>query len=188
MSISSNCAVRHSAALPALALAWCALASSDTFAVELPGSLAEHPTWRQSGQGEARWWGFKLYDAALWIDGRRWSWQRPFALALRYSRSFSRGELVDASLKEIERLFEPERDSLVRWRGELEQAFDDVGEGDRLTGIFSPGVGVTFYRNDDQIRRIDDERLARHFFSIWLDPRTRSPGLRARLLGLSGDD
>ena len=188
MSISSNCAVRPSAALPALALAWCVLASSDTFAVELPASLAEDAAWRMSGQGEARWWGFKLYDASLWIDGRQWRWQRPFALALRYSRAFSRGDLVDASLKEIERLFVPERESLAHWRVELEHAFDDVAEGDRLTGIFSPGVGVIFYRGDDQVHCIHDERFARHFFSIWVDPRTRNPGLRTRLLGLTGDD
>jgi len=42
-----------------------------------------------------------------------------------------------------------------------------------------------FYNQHRLLGAIDDPVFARAFFSIWLDPRTREPQLRARLLGQS---
>lgn len=153
-------------------------------AVELPGALVAAGPWQQQGGGEARWLGLRLYDAALWVPGGRWDWGAPFALSLRYARSFSSERLVDSSIDEMRRLFAPEDGVLARWRAELAQAFPDVEEGDVLVGEYRPGQGAAFYSGGQLRLEIVDAELARSFFSIWLDPRTRSPELRAQLLGL----
>ena len=45
-----------------------------------------------------------------------------------------------------------------------------------------PGTGVAFYSGLRKLGQIDDESFADAFFGIWLDPATRAPDLRARLL------
>jgi len=48
--------------------------------------------------------------------------------------------------------------------------------------VYQPGQGATFFHRERQTGQISDE-LARHFFAIWLDPRSSEPGLRQALLG-----
>lgn len=45
--------------------------------------------------------------------------------------------------------------------------------------------GVRFYAGERLTAEIDDLAFAQAFFSIWLDPATRAPALRQRLLGLA---
>ena len=45
---------------------------------------------------------------------------------------------------------------------------------------------LRFFHNDRALGALNDERLRRAFFSIWLDPRTSAPDLRRKLLGDSG--
>ena len=35
------------------------------------------PDWRIQGQGEMRWFGFRLYQASLWAPEGRWQAERP---------------------------------------------------------------------------------------------------------------
>lgn len=160
-----------------------ALCSGGALAVPLPAQLEDASSWRQVGHGEARWWGLSLYHAALWARSAEWSANRPFALALHYSRDFSSKRLVDASIGEIDRLFAPAAERLELWREELTEALPDVRAGDILTGVFRPGAGVAFYLGDQLHFESTDADLAERFFAIWLDSRSRLPELRARLLG-----
>jgi hypothetical protein len=61
--------------------------------------------------------------------------------------------------------------------------FPDVAAGDSLSGLYLPGRGARFFHNGEPLGEIDDAQFARAFFSIWLDPRTSAPDLRAALLG-----
>ena len=65
----------------------------------------------------------------------------------------------------------------------MRSIFPDVKKGEQLTGVNLPGVGVDFYYNDRFGGRVADPEFAVAFFSIWLDPRTREPGLREALIG-----
>ena len=49
--------------------------------------------------------------------------------------------------------------------------------------MYRPGKGAEFFYRDASIGTIEDPQFARAFFSIWLDPRTSAPDLRAALLG-----
>lgn len=143
------------------------------------------PNARLLGSGEFSWFGFKVYTARLWGTTLPLTADSPFALELTYRRTISRGDLVQTSLDEIQRL----SGSAVRpaqlkdWQAQMQRAFVDVEPGQRITGVFLPGRGVQFFVDQRLQYRVEDEAFARAFFAIWLDPRTRNPQLRAQLLG-----
>lgn len=143
------------------------------------------PDARLVGGGELRLFGFRIYSAQLWSSAERFHVGAPFALELTYHRNISRDELVDASLKEIRRLNGNSLDAaqLQRWKEHMQRAFVDVQPGARITGLHLPGQGAHFYAGTRLQHEIADPDFARAFFAIWLDPRTRNPELRARLLG-----
>ncbi|KDP87294.1 hypothetical protein CF70_002115 [Cupriavidus sp. SK-3] len=145
---------------------------------------------RLSGEGEFRVFGFRLYTAQLWSARLPLAPQAPFALQLTYDRSIKRERLVETSLDEMKRIGSaggtaPGPQQLERWRAHMALAFVDVRPGDTLTGVFVPGKGVRFYAGEQLTADIDDPDFAQAFFSIWLDPATRAPALRQRLLGLT---
>lgn len=158
-------------------------------AVALPGAVSAvisgpDGALRALGSGEMRWFGLKLYDAALWVPaGQPWSVEGPYALALRYARNIPGERLVDTSIDEIRRLGYTDEAVLARWREALSLALPSVSSGDTLVGVRLAGGGARFWHLDRPTADIDDAELARAFFAIWLDPRTREPALRARLLG-----
>jgi hypothetical protein len=137
------------------------------------------------GQGDLRWFGLRIYHATLWAEQRPFQPEQPFALQLSYYRSISRERLVQTSLDEMQRLAGNKLDAatLARWKTSLGSAFTDVAEGDQLTGVYAPGHGMRFYNQQRLLADIPDQELARAFFAIWLDERTRDTGLRRQLLG-----
>lgn len=137
------------------------------------------------GSGEFCVLGFCLYKAELWSARPRFSPDAPFALVLNYERSVSAENIISTGITEIERLAtQPLPSATVNaWRKDMKQAFGDVSRGDELCGVYLPGQGARFYANGVVTAQIDDEAFARAFFGIWLDPRTRAPSLRERLLG-----
>jgi hypothetical protein len=141
--------------------------------------------WRVQGQGEMRWFGFRLYEASLWAPGDRWQSDQPYALELRYARDIPSARLVQASIEEMQRLGSADAARLARWQAELERVFPDVRSGEVIHGVHLQQRGAEFYHQGKLTGRIDDVEFARAFFAIWLDPRTREPALRKDLLGLA---
>lgn len=143
------------------------------------------PQAQLSGEGEYRWFGLRLYTAQLWSPHLPPNLDASFALQVTYARAFTAQRLVDTSIEEIRRIHRPNvtAATLERWREALQKVFVDVRAGDSLTGVYLPGEGVRFFANDRATGQIDDAALARAFFAIWLDPATRAPALRLKLLG-----
>jgi hypothetical protein len=139
--------------------------------------------WQPLGQGEMRWLGFSLYQARLWVAGDRFVATEPFALALTYSRDIGRDRLVETTIAEMRRLGWQDNGRLARWQEDLQRLFPEVRAGDSLIGVHLPGQGVRFFHGARLAGEIADTDFARAFFAIWLDPRTRAPELRERLLG-----
>ncbi len=77
---------------------------------------------------------------------------------------------------------------LQRWEPELRRVFPDVKEGDSIVGVHYPGRGAAFYHRGRATGEVVDAEFARLFFAIWLDPRSRSPSLRAALLKRPEDE
>lgn len=160
-----------------------ALASTGAAATApLPEALRQQGefTWRQWGSGEMRYFGFRLYKATLWVAGAELE-RSPHALHLQYRRDISRQQLVGASLDEMRRLGSEET-RLAQWKFDLERVFPDVREGDSIVGVHLPGRGARFFHQGKATGEVADAEFARRFFAIWLDPRTRSPDVRAQLI------
>ncbi len=160
-------------------------------ATEAPPSPPEHlsaliPGSRLAGQGTLRWYGFRIYDAQLWVGPRGYIAQAPtdapFALDLAYARAFQGKAIAKTTLEELERMGQGSADERRKWYEELERSFPDVKEGDHLTAVFLPDEGTRLYYNGQFVTRLGDVKFARAFFAIWLDSRTRAPNLREQLL------
>lgn len=150
--------------------------------------------WRSSGldkasrigQAEMRWLGLRIYRAELWADTAQWQVSAPFdsgpfALQIRYALPVSRDQLVSTSIDEIRRL-RPTEQRLNDWENAMRRVFVDVKSGDEITGVYFPGAGARFYQGVRILGDINDPQFARAFFAIWLDPRTREPDIRRKLL------
>lgn len=140
---------------------------------------------RVLGHGAMRWFGLHVYDATLWVRGREWSPGEPFVLEIHYGRDISGEQLAATSVTEMRRLGYRDEALLERWGAAMRRVFPDVARCDRLIGVYRTGSGASFYGRDRFLGAVDDPEFARAFFGIWLDPKTREPGLRARLLGKS---
>lgn len=161
----------------ALAFA-CLLAASALHASPLP----HLPNFEAVGSGTMRYFGLRIYDATLWSPGGVWSANQPYALELVYARSFDGAAIASRSIDEMRAQRAYPAATLTRWEQQMRSLFPNVKSGDRLTGVRIPGSGAAFYSGPRKLGKIDDEAFADAFFGIWLDPATRAPDLRARLL------
>jgi hypothetical protein len=141
--------------------------------------------WRNVGQGVLTWSVFRMYEARLLAVGEDFYPGGTFALELTYLRNLPADQIVAASALEMERLAAPDVETLAQWSDVLQRVLPDVKKGDRLLGVFIAGFGVRFFNNDTLCGELPSDDFSRAFASIWLSPDTRSPSLRAALLGLA---
>ncbi len=152
--------------------------------MQIPMAVSEaSPGLRPIGSGTLRWLGLKIYDAALWGRSAPPAFTQPFALSLRYARSFRGTSIAQRSVEEIEGLSMGTPDKRRAWGQAMASLFPDVAEGSTLTGLHVPGVGARFFHDGKPLGAIADPEFSRAFFSIWLDPATSAPELRDALLG-----
>lgn len=142
-------------------------------------------TWRVCGEGVFSWSVFRFYRARLLTASGLFDEDQPFLLDLHYLRSLTGQQIVSTSVDEIVRLFTLSDTQQKTWSESLSTMIPDVSLGDRLLGWFVPGVQIQFFSATQKLGQIDDPEFVRMFSAIWLDPRTRSPQLRAALLGLA---
>lgn len=149
------------------------------FALHGPRAAADPLQGLQAwGEGEYRFFGLPVYGARLWAGTD--PLQPPLALQLTYRRALKGAAIAEASLREMRHLGGDER-QLADWGQRMAGLFPDVRAGDRILGSYRPG-GAVFFLNGAWLGEIADPAFARQFFAIWLDERTRAPGLRAALL------
>jgi len=152
----------------------------------LPVALAsEVPLLRPLGEGRLRWFGLHVYDSSLWVPGEAWSFDRVFALDIRYAMNIRGRDLTKRSLEEMRKLGFSDPARLRRWEEAMDRVFPDIRPGDRLVGVNIPGREARFYSQDRLLGTVPDPEFARAFFGIWLDEKTSEPALRARMLGLA---
>jgi hypothetical protein len=138
------------------------------------------------GEGQFRWFGFKVYDAQLWAGKTGFTPVMPttekFALDFRYALSLQGKKIAESGIKEIEKLGFGTPQQREQWLHAMEACFSDVETGMHLTGVFEPGIGASFYRDGKKTCDINDAEFGAAFFAIWLDPRTTATHLREQLL------
>lgn len=138
------------------------------------------------GQARLVVFGFNIYDAKLWAaDGFSVANYpaEPFALELRYLRSFSGAMIAERSLKEMRRIGAVSDEKAAQWLDNMKKTFPDVKKGDQLIGIHKPDGTASFTLNGKPIGEVRDEEFTRLFFGIWLSPKTSEPKMRSLLIG-----
>jgi hypothetical protein len=153
----------------------------------LPSELVDAlPGAQALGSARLRFLGLDIYQARLWagpgFQPAAYA-QSPFALELSYFRWLSGRLIAERSLKEMRRQgsIAPEREQA--WLQAMVQAFPDVQQGDRITGLHAPGVGARFWFNGQSRSPVRDADFSRVFFGVWLSEATSEPQMRAQLLG-----
>ena len=148
-----------------------------------PHIRAAMPDAAMVGSGRFTWFGFHVYDGALFAPSGKYQAPRPFALELTYARALKGADIARRSIDEIAKLKIGTEAEHAEWLPLLTSLFPDVRENDRLTGV-ARGESADFYFNGKPVGAINDPKLSRAFFSIWLDERTSAPGFRKKLLGI----
>jgi len=148
-----------------------------------PAVVAATGDLRRIGFGSMRWFGLHVYDVALWARGAQWEPDDVYALDILYGRDLAGKALAESSITEMKRVGFTDEAQHARWLAAMIRVFPNVSRGDRLIGVYLKGGGAAFFNQDRSLGVIDDPAFATAFFAIWLDPKTREPQLRARLLG-----
>lgn len=162
------------------------LFSLQLWANSLPPELRSVlPTAALAGKAKLTFWGFEVYQAALWVApgfAAAAYADHGFALELTYLRDFAGADIAKRSLVEMGRQAPINADQARGWEAQMRALFPDVKAGERLTGVHLPGVGARFVFNGQPLGDIADAEFARRFFGIWLSPQTSEPKLRLALL------
>ena len=135
------------------------------------------------GEARLRVFGFHIYDSSLWVSGDAYRPDQLFALDVCYARNFKGAALAEQSVEEWRRMGIGNEEKYTRWLAEMNRVFPDVKPGDHIVGVSVPEKGARFYSAGRLLGAIDDWEFAKSFFAIWLDPRTREPAVRDKLLG-----
>jgi len=148
--------------------------------------IAALPGARLQGTARLRFMGLHVYEARLWSGPSSvtedWA-DAPLALEIEYARRLKGSAIAERSLAEMRRQGEIDAVTGQRWLATMEQLFPDVRQGDRLTAVNRPGVGLALFANGQARGAVDEPAFARRFFGIWLAQQTSEPALRSALLG-----
>lgn len=174
------------ATLGSLALPVNAQAPASSASVLPPAHVAEAvPGAIFSGTARMRFFGFDVYDSALWVaPGFKAANFAQFALILEltYLRSLGGKAIAQRSISEMRRSGPISAEQEQRWLAAMQQNFPDVSAGDRITGVHNPVAGARFWFNGLTRAPINDTEFSRLFFGIWLSTATSEPKLRTALL------
>ena len=150
---------------------------------EVAAALADA---RLQGSVRMRFLGLSIYTSRLWVGKAAVvaDWMSlPFAIEIEYARTLWGSMIAERSLTEMRRQGDIAPERAERWLTTMKALFPDVKEGDRLTGVHTPGQGARFFLNGQPHGAPQDEDFARVFFGIWLSPKTSEPALRSGMLG-----
>ncbi|MDU8927019.1 hypothetical protein RXV86_06455 [Alisedimentitalea sp. MJ-SS2] len=157
-------------ALVALALPMGAQAS--TIKTALPGA-------EMRGAATFRYIGFPLYKAQLFTKfGAPLDWSKDFALELKYLRNLSEYDLVEGTMRELNRT-----GATLPVRGQLQKCFRHVRKGDRYVAISEGPNQVRFWHNGKRVCTLSHPSIKTRFMSIFLGDNTRSKSFTRKLKG-----
>ncbi len=135
------------------------------------------------GDSDLNFYGLKVYHIALWSVEKKFSYDKKFAVQIRYNMNFSKEKLAQRSINEIERIHvlssQEKEDYLIA----LKKIFSSVKKGDEKVALFIPNQGVEMFYNGKLSGKISDQKLARLFVDIWLDERGSYPKVTQKILG-----
>jgi Chalcone isomerase-like len=170
----------------------CLSAAFATVHSALPTPLLDEGfTARRVGAGLLQWFGFDIYEAALWTPDGTFAdsyGDEPVAFTLTYRRSFSRDRLIAITRTAWTEFALANEDQQRRWSRQLAMIWVDVRKDSNMTTLVLPAGETRFYNAERLLGRIDDPAFGPAFLRIWLDPSVADTGLgelRAQLINQS---
>ena len=154
---------------------------SDTF-------MADNTKLRLSGVGLLRYWGFKAYVGALYLeegasidDVMSETTKR---IELEYFRSIKGKDFGPATNKSIAKNVDSKTFDRLRPQIEYHNSlYQDVQPGDRYSLTYVPGRGTELALNGEPKGIIEGAEFAAAVFSIWLGPKPMNETFKKQILG-----
>ena len=140
------------------------------------------------GVGLLRYWGFKAYTGAFYIedgapinDALSDSAKR---IELEYFRSIKGKDFGPATNKSIAKNVDSKTFERLRSRIDYHNSlYEDVQPGDRYALTYVPGKGTELSLNGEPKGSIGGSDFAAAVFSIWLGPKPISKSFKKQILG-----
>ncbi|PRY22544.1 hypothetical protein CLV78_10684 [Aliiruegeria haliotis] len=162
----------HRRILPALLLAASLLATPSPSLAAISGAS-------ERGSAVYRHFGLPIYEARLYTKGGApLDWNEDFALELRYLRNFTAFDLVESTMRELDRT-----GGALPVRGQLETCFTDVRKGDRFLAVTNGPDRISFRLNGRQTCTLSHSGITYRFMSIFLGDNSRSQRFTRKLRG-----
>jgi len=151
--------------------------------------VAEDKTLKLTGAGLLRYWGFKAYTGALYLEegvavddvladtAKR--------IELEYFRAIKGKDFGPATDKSIAKNVDAATFERLRPRVEYHNSlYEDVQPGDRYSLTYIPGRGTELALNGEPKGLIKGADFAAAVFSIWLGPKPINKSFKRQILGL----
>jgi hypothetical protein len=148
------------------------------------------PGLEKSGEKRLRVFGISIYTASLCSSDERFASESdhgPLLLSIEYHRNVSKARIMKSTDKEWSRLGRIDDYKRQSWLAAPKRILPDVAAGDRPSSLVMAGGETTFYLGDVAIGTASDPEFGPAFLTIWLDPDSRFPKQRRKLLvGMNG--
>jgi len=180
-------------AIVLVAVAFVLLASGPD-AAEIDGAyfkeslIVNSTTLTLAGTGLLRYWGFKAYVGAFYleagspIDGALSD--RAKRIELQYKRSIKGQDFGPATDKSIAKNIDPAALKRLRPRIDYHNSlYEDVQPGDRYALTYIPGRGTELALNGESKGVIEGADFAAAVFSIWLGSKPMNKSFKEQILG-----
>ena len=150
--------------------------------------IAESTRLRLTGVGLLRYWGFKAYVGALYLEegvsiGEVMS-DTAKRIELEYFRSIKGKDFGPATNKSIAKNVDSKTFDRLRPQIKFHNSlYQDVKPGDRYALTYVPGRGTELALNGEPKGIIEGAEFAAAIFSIWLGPKPMNEAFKKQLLG-----
>jgi hypothetical protein len=150
--------------------------------------LIENTKLRLTGTGLLRYWGFKAYTGAFYLEEGA-SIDDIFSdtakrIELEYFRSIKGEDFGPATNKSLVKNVDSDTLRALSDRIEYHNSlYEDVQPGDRYSLTYIPGKGTELALNGQPKGIIEGADFAAAIFSIWLGPQPISESFKQQILG-----
>ena len=142
-----------------------------------------------TGTGLFRYWGFKAYVGALYLENGSTVDEvlldRAKRIELEYRRSIKGKDFGPATYKVLAKNLDAKTIDKLRSRIDYHNSlYEDVRPGDRYSLTYIPGKGTELALNNERKGIIEGADFAAAIFSLWVGPRPMNKSFKKQIMGL----
>jgi hypothetical protein len=115
----------------------------------------------------------KAYDVYLCANNKEYLYPEEifktnFSIIINYNMNFDKGEILKASIKEINRYYNINKKEQNQYYSQLTSIFPDIKKGDIIEAKYNKDGVVSFYYNKFLTGEITETKFSKIFLDIWL--------------------